>query len=390
MNTARMRTSGFISMLTGMLLLSSCGKKSEVTLETATVEKGEITETVTATGTVESVTTVDVGTQVTGIISKLYVDFNSEVKAGDLLAEIDKTVLESNLRSANANMESMKRTYEYNRTNYERDRKLHEKQLISDYEFETSEKDYQVSKANYEKAQADRVASQRNLSYAEIYAPIDGTIISRDVEIGQTVVSSMTVANLFTIADLENMRVVANVDEADIGEVKTGQRVTFTVDAFPNDSFNGTVTQVRLSPTTESNVVTYEVIVSADNKDHKLIPGLTANITIYTVELDNVLTIPVKALRFRPMDETEAKSAPTAPGDHTVYTVGNDNSLTPISVKTGTDNGIVVQIISGLKDGQKVALQYNENANDDKTPQTGEKSPFAPGPPDNKNKNAKK
>lgn len=385
-----MRTSGFISMLTGMLLLSSCGKKSEVTLETATVEKGEITETVTATGTVESVTTVDVGTQVTGIISKLYVDFNSEVKAGDLLAEIDKTVLESNLRSANANMESMKRTYEYNRTNYERDRKLHEKQLISDYEFETSEKDYQVSKANYEKAQADRVASQRNLSYAEIYAPIDGTIISRDVEIGQTVVSSMTVANLFTIADLENMRVVANVDEADIGEVKTGQRVTFTVDAFPNDSFNGIVTQVRLSPTTESNVVTYEVIVSADNKDHKLIPGLTANITIYTVELDNVLTIPVKALRFRPMDETEAKSTPTAPGDHTVYTVGNDNSLTPISVKTGTDNGIVVQIISGLKDGQKVALQYNENANDDKTPQTGEKSPFAPGPPDNKNKNAKK
>lgn len=202
--------------------LAGCGKTQKTMLDTAPVTVEDISESVTATGTVESVTSVDVGTQVTGIIDKIYVDYNSQVKQGDLIAEIEKTLLESELKSAEASVESARVTYEYNRTNYERDRNLHERRLISDYEFDTSSKEYQVSKTAYEKAKADRVRAAKNLNYAQIYSPIDGVVISRDVEVGQTVVSSMTVANLFTIADLENMQVVADVDEADIGRVQGG------------------------------------------------------------------------------------------------------------------------------------------------------------------------
>ena len=268
-----------------LLALSSCGKKQSIRLVTEDVTKGSISETVTATGTLESVTSVDVGTQVTGIIDNILVDFNSEVKKGQLIAEIDKVLLQSELTSAEANVKSAKASYDYARTNYERDKALHEKKLISDYEFDTTRRDYEVAKTSYDKSVADRVRAAKNLTYAEIYSPIDGIVISRDVEVGQTVVSNMTVANLFTIADLDNMRVVANVDEADIGRVKEGQQVTFTVDAYPDQVFHGTVTQKRISPTTESNVVTYEVLVSADNEDHKLIPGLTANLTIYSGNL---------------------------------------------------------------------------------------------------------
>lgn len=292
--------------------LAGCGKTQKTMLDTAPVTVEDISESVTATGTVESVTSVDVGTQVTGIIDKIYVDYNSQVKQGDLIAEIEKTLLESELKSAEASVESARVTYEYNRTNYERDRNLHERRLISDYEFDTSSKEYQVSKTAYEKAKADRVRAAKNLNYAQIYSPIDGVVISRDVEVGQTVVSSMTVANLFTIADLENMQVVADVDEADIGRVKVGQPVTFTVDAYPDDKFSGTVTQVRLNPTTESNVVTYEVIVAAPNPDLKLIPGLTANLTITVLQEKNVMTVPMKALRFHPCDYPDNEGLPQA------------------------------------------------------------------------------
>lgn len=308
----RLINTGFLAAL--LLMASACGKESKVTLDTVRVEKGELTETVTATGTVESVTQVDVGTQVTGIIDKLYADYNSIVKKGELIAEIEKTVLESDYKSAEANVASARYTYEYNKTNYERDKILHDKHLISDYDFQTSQKDYEVSKATYDKAVADRVRAAKNLNYAEIYSPIDGIVISREVEVGQTVVSSMNVANLYTIADLDNMQVVGDVDEADIGQVKVGQRVTFSVDAYPEDMFEGTVTQVRLSPTTESNVVTYEVIVGTANPDHKLIPGLTANLTIYTMSEKDVLLLPANAFTFEPEDNPDADNLPK-PGD---------------------------------------------------------------------------
>lgn len=370
------------------VLAVACGKKPKVELETVKLERGNLSETVTATGTVESVTQVDVGTQVTGIIDKLYADYNSIVKKGELIAEIEKTLLESDLRSAEANVTSAKLTYDYNLTNYNRNKALHDKQLISDYEFQTSKKDYEVSKAAYDKALADRVRAAKNLNYAEIYSPIDGIVISREVEVGQTVVSSMNVANLYTIADLDNMQIIGNVDEADIGQVKVGQRVTFSVDAYPDDLFEGSVTQVRLNPTTESNVVTYEVVVATSNPDHKLIPGLTANLTIYVMNEDNVLLLPAAAFQFEPEETPSSDKLPkvgeaVAPSEvgrdeRTVWTL-DGNILVNRVVKIGLSNGVKTEIISGLQEGAVVATGYTI-AN----PQQGggqATSPFAPKPP---------
>lgn len=295
-----MKTTAKILSVTLLSLFASCSHKPDTILETVKAERGELTETVTATGTIESVTQVDVGTQVTGIIDKLYADYNTVVTKGQLIAEIEKTLLQSDLTSAEANVESARLTYEYNLVNYNRDKALHDKQLISDYEFQTSKKELEVSKTAYDKAKADKVRAAKNLNYAEIYSPIDGIVISREVEVGQTVVSNMNVANLYTIADLDNMQVIGNVDEADIGQVKVGQAVTFSVDAYSDELFEGHVTQVRLNPTVESNVVTYEVVVAAPNPDHKLIPGLTANLIIYTMREDNVLLLPTKAFMFTP------------------------------------------------------------------------------------------
>ncbi len=298
-----------------LMILAACNEKEAVSLETVRAERGELTETVTATGTIESVTQVDVGTQVTGIIDKLYADYNSVVTKGQLIAEIEKTLLQSDLSSAEANVESARLTYEYNLTNYKRDKALHDKQLISDYEFQTSQKDLEVSKTAYDKAKADRVRAAKNLNYAEIYSPIDGIVISREVEVGQTVVSNMNVANLYTIADLDNMQVIGNVDEADIGQVKVGQAVTFSVDAYSDELFEGHVTQVRLNPTTESNVVTYEVVVAAPNPDHKLIPGLTANLTIYVMRQKDALLLPTKVFTFEPEQRNDDKNLPQPQGD---------------------------------------------------------------------------
>ncbi len=372
--------------------LASCSKNNKITLETESATVGDINETVTATGTLESVTQVDVGTQVTGKVTKLLADYNTIVKKGELIAEIEKTLLESEVEGANATMESARETYEYTKKNYERDKALHDKQLISDYDYETSRNAYRVAEQSYKKAQADRVKAAENLGYAEIYAPIDGIVISREVEIGQTVVANMEVANIYTIADLGNMQVIGDVDEADIGQVKVGQNVTFTVDAYPDDVFKGKVTQVRLNPTTESNVVTYEVVVSADNSERKLIPGLTANLTIYTAEAHNVVTVSAKALKFMPKDmpdETLPKKAADAPANaKNIVWVVRDNQLYPTEVTIGANNGINVEIKSGLKKGDKIALDYSAAALSQANNEGEEESsPFMPKRPDsNKNK----
>lgn len=380
-----MRYKGLISAALVLTMAASCSKEQKMELETYTVEPTSMSEIVTATGTMESVTSVDVGTQVTGIIDKLYVDFNDTVKKGQLLAEIEKTLLDSELKSANASMESARANYEYAKKNYERDKALHDEQLISDYEFQTTRKDYDVARLSYEKTQADRVRAAKNLNYAEIYSPIDGIVVSREVEVGQTVVSSMNVANLYTIADLDNMQVVGAVDEADIGQVKVGQHVTFTVDSYPNDVFEGTVTQVRINPTTTNNVVTYEVIVGAKNPDHKLIPGMTANLTIYTLELNDVTTVPLKALKFQPMEGKEdAKGLPKPEkskiqAKHYVW-VQSGSKLVQTPVELGMANNVYQQITKGLKKGDKVALQYNQKSAEPKKKQ-GEENPFMPKPP---------
>ncbi len=371
-------------------LLAACEEKQPLSLETVKVERGELSETVTATGTIESVTQVDVGTQVTGIIDKLYADYNSVVTKGQLIAEIEKTLLQSDLSSAEANVESARLTYEYNLSNYRRDKSLHDKKLISDYEFQTTTKELEVSRTAYDKAKADRVRAAKNLNYAEIYSPIDGIVISRDVEVGQTVVSNMNVANLYTIADLDNMQVIGNVDEADIGQVKVGQAVTFSVDAYPDETFEGHVTQVRLNPTTESNVVTYEVVVAAPNPEHKLIPGLTANLTIYVMQEKDVMLLPSKVFAFEPQ-KTDRQDVPQPQGDAKSLKLGanqkcvwvlRDNKLYPTAVTIGKSNGTKTQIVSGLTAGTVVAAGYGDAATQDAGPSgDGERSPFAPQPP---------
>ena len=387
-----------------LMLASACSKKEKVSLQTATVTRGEITEAVTATGTLECITQVDVGTQVTGIVAKLFADFNSVVTEGQLIAEIDKTTLQ---------LESSRLEYEYAKKNYERDEALHQKQLISDYDYETSRRDYLVAKSNYERMQANRVSAARNLSYAEITSPMDGIVISREVEIGQTVVSNMEVANLFTIGDLDKMQVVADVDEADIGSVKVGQNAQFTVDAFPDDIFYGQVTQVRISPTTDTNVTTYEVLISTSNPDHKLIPGLTANVTINVMEEKDVMMLPIKVLRFSPMQFEGAEGLPVAEqmpeppagkpsggeipdplvttddNRRLVWVLTDDNRLVPTEIEMGVENGINVEIKSGLNEGDKVALQYTTEMLEEEAPQ-GERNPFMPGPPDRDKKKKNK
>ena len=385
-----MKTIAKILSVTLLSLFASCSHKPDTILETVKAERGELTETVTATGTIESVTQVDVGTQVTGIIDKLYADYNTVVTKGQLIAEIEKTLLQSDLTSAEANVESARLTYEYNLVNYNRDKALHDKQLISDYEFQTSKKELEVSKTAYDKAKADKVRAAKNLNYAEIYSPIDGIVISREVEVGQTVVSNMNVANLYTIADLDNMQVIGNVDEADIGQVKVGQAVTFSVDAYSDELFEGHVTQVRLYPTVESNVVTYEVVVAAPNPDHKLIPGLTANLIIYTMSEDNVLLLPTKAFMFTPQINDD-DNLPKPNGDAGKLVLGDgqkcvwvvkDGRLVPTVVTVGASNGLKTVIHGGLSDNDTVASGYSVSAGSQAGERSeGERSPFAPQPP---------
>ena len=373
-----------------MLALGSCSKENSFELETYTVAPTSLSEIVTATGTMESVTSVDVGTQVTGIISNLLVDFNDQVSKGQLIAEIDKTVLQSEMQSADATLASAKASFDYAAANFERDKALHSEKLISDYEFQTTRKDYEVARMAYEKAQADRVRAAKNLTYAEITSPIDGIVVSREVEVGQTVVSNMSVASLYVIADLDHMQVVGNVDEADIGQVKVGQNVSFTVDAYPDDTFSGTVTQVRISPTTTNNVVTYEVIVSTTNPDHKLIPGMTANLSIFTLQLDDAIAVPLKALKFEPMQAAEGSKLPEPKpladrAENSVWVLRN-NQLVETAVTLGMKNSVYQQITSGLQSGDKVALQYQEIKPDGNSGPKAQENPFMPKPPGSKKK----
>ena len=366
------------------------GEKSSMVLSTSTVKKGDLTTSVTATGTVEPITLVEVGTQVSGVISKIYVDFNSEVKSGQVIAELDKRLLQTELESATANMKSKQAELELQQLNYNRNKELWEKQAISKADWETAETSYLTAKLAVTSSQAAVIKAQTNLGYATIYATIDGVIISRAVEEGQTVAASFSTPTLFTIAnDLTKMRVIANVDEADIGQVIEGQRVTFTVDAYPNDQFEGKVVQVRLEATTTSNVVTYEVVIDAPNPDLKLKPGLTASVNIFTMEESNVLLIPVKALRFTPDTELlkEIKnltvSAPevdinTADKTKKIVWVKSGNTLSPKAIKSGLSDGINVEVLEGLTEGEEVALSVMQKSSVPALESNGESSPFMP------------
>ena len=310
-------------LIIAWFLLRGGKKEEKVSFDTAKVENTNIQTSITATGTIEPVTSVTVGTQVSGIVSKLYVDYNTVVKKGQVIAELDRTNLISELNTARANLSSAQSTASYELSNYNRYKTLYEKGLVSADEFENAQLSYLKAKEQVNTSRESVQKAQTNLGYATITSPIDGVILSKSVEEGQTVAASFNTPELFVIAqDLTNMRVIADIDEADIGGVKEGQRVSFTVDAFPDDSFEGAVTQVRQQATTESNVVTYEVVISAPNKDLKLKPGLTANVTIFTMEKNDVLAVPAKALRFQPNDAflKKGEKIEDCEGDHKLWT----------------------------------------------------------------------
>ena len=386
-----------IAIIAAVTIFMRSNKRQPITIiyETAKVERATISNSVTATGTIEPVNKVEVGTQVSGIISKIYVDYNSIVKKGQVIAELDKINLESELASAKANLASSKSELDYQETNYKRIKALHDKGFISDDDFDIADLSYKKAKEAYLVQLQTVQKAQTNLGYATITSPIDGVVLSKDVEEGQTVAASFSTPTLFTIArDLTDMQVVANVDEADIGNVRDGQRVTFTVDAFPDDTFEGRVKQVRQQGEEESNVVTYEVVISAPNNDLKLKPQLTANVNIYTEEIENVVSVPAKALRFSPSKEmmNDGEKIKDCNATNKLW-IKETNILKAYPVKTGITNGIRTQILEGVKEGTAVITNAKAKGGTDEDniseQNSQERSPFSPRPPERDKKQKK-
>lgn len=369
-----------IAIIVAAFIIFTGGKKQEsVEFEKTTVEKTTIQNSITATGTIEPVTSVTVGTQVSGIVSRLYVDYNSEVKKGQVIAELDKTNLTSDLRTAQANLSSAQSSLNYEQANYNRYKTLYDKGLVSANDYETARLSYLRAKDQVVTSAQSVQRAQTNLGYATITSPIDGVVLSKSVEEGQTVAASFNTPELFTIAqDLTDMRVIADIDEADIGGVKEGQRVSFTVDAFPDDHFEGHVTQVRQQATTTSNVVTYEVVISAPNVDLKLKPGLTANVTIYTLEKNDVLAVQNKALRFMPIDALlqEGQTIEDVDAPHKVWTL-EGSTFRAHAVETGITNGMLTEIVNGVAPGTEVLSGFTMTGGEEDEEQQAQ-NPFMP------------
>ncbi len=333
---------------------------------------GKISTSVTATGTIQPVDTVSVGTQVSGTISALYADFNSTVTKGQLLAELDKTLIQADVDKAKASLAQAKSNENYQSTTFARQQKLYDSGSISKAEYELALNNYQVAKTSVTNAEAQLRSSQRNLSFTSIYSPIDGVVLGRSVNIGQTVAASFNTPTIFTIAkDITKMQVVAKVDEADIGSVAKGQRSTFTVDAFIDDTFNGTVKDIRLQPSISSNVVTYSTLIDAPNDDKKLKPGMTASIIIYTKELEGATLISAKALNYQPdaalvsqyqiIPLADAETNPSAVGEGSVWVV-EGNKIVQKRVKTGLNNNTHIEVLSGLTPNDVIATGTQSQA----------------------------
>lgn len=414
---------------------------TEYQVQTVTASLGDVISTVTATGNLEPITQVDVGTQVSGEVEKIYVDFNTEVKAGQLIAELDKTNLKAAVSQAKASYQNAENEVNYREGIFKRKNSLFEKNLITEEEFELAQYNYKSAVFSLSQRESDLEEAETNLGYADIYSPINGVVLSREVDEGQTVAASMSTPTLFVIAkDLTEMQVEADVDEADIGQVIEGKRVSFTVDAYQGESFDGVVTQVRLNPTTTSNVVTYTVVVHAANADQKLKPGMTATIEIYTQELTDVLIIEAKALNFTPDEtvfaeyyaqegievpeeraEVDANELPQRPprsaGDRAVGnrpemqqgfappTNGNlreprsevanevvtivfvkttEGNIVPRPVELGANDGINVEVLNGLKQGDEIVYRIVESVietEDENNTEEGISSPFISRPP---------
>lgn len=345
--------------------------KSEVQYDTTTVSVGSIKVEVTASGTIQPVNIVSVGTQVSGIIERVFVDYNSRVKKGQIIAQLETFTLEEDLKEAQAAQTDMKSKLDYAILNAKRNKELFEQNFIARYEWEEAELSAVTAKANLDKAAAQVKKAQRNLGYARIISPVSGTIIEKKVEEGQTVAASFQTPELFTIAeDLTKMQIEANISEADIGMIKAGLPVTFTVDTFPSDIFEGIVSQVRLQPTEDSNVVMYTVVVAIDNKDLRLLPGMTAYITVKVQEKDNIVRLQNMAFQYRPASDMpvggKVSNADRArimrqrqelkPDESVVYVL-EDKKPTPRKVKKGISNLIYTEILAGLTEGDVVVLE---------------------------------
>jgi HlyD family secretion protein len=383
-----MKTSNIFATLILATTFAACSEGTKVEYSTTPVEKQNISTSITATGTIEPVTEVEVGTQVSGIIDRIYVDYNSEVHRGQVIAELDKTNLLSKLASAQSNLSNAQSSLNYQSANYKRYKTLYEKGLVSANDYENAKLSYEQAVQQVRVQQQNVTEAQTNLGYATITSPIDGVVLSKEVEEGQTVASAMTTPTLFIIAqDLTDMRVIADIDEADIGGVKEGQRVTFTVDAFPDDVFEGAVTQVRQQATTESNVVTYEVVISAPNDQLKLKPGLTANVTIYTLEKNGVLAVPARALRFTPNEALlqEGETVEDVQAPFKVWTK-EGNVFKAHKVEIGTSNGMLTEIVSGVKAGTEVLTDFTIIGGEEEEEEPATSNPFMPRPRGNRNR----
>ena len=372
-------------------------RSDEVVIEAKTIaaKKGDVTTMVTATGTIEPIIQVEVGTQVSGVVEKIYVDYNSEVTEGQLIAELDKTNLKASKTQAQAAYDNAVSQRDYMKIIYDRQKTLYDNQVISKSDFDDAVYNYQTAKGTVTQRLSDLQEAKTNLEYANIYSPIDGVVLSRAIDEGQTVAASYSTPTLFTIAqDLKEMQVEADVDEADIGEVKEGQRVSFTVDAYQGKVFEGIVTQVRLDPTVTSNVVTYTVVIKADNPDLKLKPGLTATISIYTLELKDVLSVEAKAINFKPtppemmayneqqklsVNPSKRKPKDKEEGKTKVWVYEANGAIVPQEVTLGASDGVNVQILSGINEGDKLVYSLKSESTKAAVAEGGvDESPFMP------------
>ena len=389
-----------------LLFAMKKGKKSELQVMTERSHIDSIEVTVTATGELQPVYKVDVGTQVSGIVERIYVDFNSVVKKGQLLAELDRSNLNEQLKTAQATVSNAQSNLTLAQQQFDRIKALYDNKAATLEAYESAVNTLTLAKNQLKTAQSDLSRAQTNLSYATIYSPIDGVVMDKAVEEGQTVAASFNTPTLFTIAnDLTKMQVEAKVDEADIGEVKAGQPVTFTVDAFPDDVFTGTVKEVRINPTVTSNVVTYTVIIDAPNPESKLFPGMTASVTI-TTKKESGVCIPMTALfasinsemmkqlekkgyTFKSLykNQEELTQGLKDVTKKTIWVKRGENTYEQVSVTIGLNNGVKTLIPEGLREGEEVVVSVSEampempQGKDDKS-----SNPFMPSPPERKSR----
>ncbi len=378
------------------------GKKSEANYITAEVQRGDISIIITATGALEAVTTVQVGSQISGTISALYADFNDRVKKGQVLAQLDPTFLKAQVSQAQADLEKATASVSLSSKEYERSLSLYQKNMISESEKDLALTNYELAVAEEKSAQANLDRVKTNLDYSTITSPIDGVVISRDVDVGQTVAASLQAPTLFTIAqDLTRMQVNTSIDEADIGKIKVGQEALFTVDAYPEQSFSGKVSQIRLAPEIVQNVVSYDVIIEVPNPDLLLKPGMTANVTVLVDQRGNVLKVPSGAFRFHPASEEKSssvrkesnpmaqsipssdtgavKSNPTGSGksgQNVLWILGPQGIPESVPVQIGISDGSFTQVISDkIKPGDKVITGQNNSGPSSNNQQV---NPFTP------------